>query len=190
MNRRVRRIVAAAVIALGAGACGDEEPVAKPAAVPDGMVPPEVQSAQYAFYESELPQVKNAFANAGANSLVADGRLYEMRRADRLVGVLQLSTVVPELDLADEKHRNQVVSQIMPTVRDRITVGDVQVFTSNANNKTVYLWFERDMFNLFTIKPGSEDQLDTEGVLTEVLDHQTATPAWDPLYFDDEEDEV
>ena len=187
--RRYGLAVAVVVLAgLAGGACGDEKPVVTPAAVPDGMVPPEVQGAQYAFYESELPQVKNAFANAGANSLVADGRLYEMRRADRLVGVLQLSTLAPELDLANDKHRNQVVSQIMPTVRDRITVGDVQVFTSNANNKTVFLWFEQDMFNLLTIKPGSEDQLDAEAVLTEVLDHQTATPSWEPLYFDDEED--
>ena len=180
--------VVVGVLAFAVSACGEDAPVVKPAAVPDGMVPHQVQSAQYAFHESELPQVKNAFANAGANSLVADGRLYEMRKADRLVGVLQLSTLDPELDLADEKHRNQVVSQIMPTVRDRITVGDVQVFTSNANNKTVFLWFERDMFNLLTIKPGSEDQLDAEAVLTEVLDHQTATSTWEPLYFDDEEE--
>jgi hypothetical protein len=171
----------------GAGACGKEEPLVKPASVPDGMVPQQVQNAEYAFFESELPQVKNSFANAGANSLVADGRLYEMRKADRLVGVLQLSTVVPELDLANTKHRDQVINQIMPTVRDRITVGDVVVFTSQANNKTVFLWFDKDMFNLLTIKPGSGDQLDAEGVLTEVLDHQTSLPEWDPLYFDDEE---
>lgn len=188
MSRWVWRVVTVGLLAVSVGACGDDAPVVKPMAVPDDMVPPQVQNAQYAFYESELPQVKNAFVNAGANSLVADGRLYELRKADRLVGVLQLSTLAPELDLADEKHRNQIVSQIMPTVRDRITVGDVQVFTSNANNKTVFLWFEQDMFNLLTIKPGSEDQLDAEGVLTEVLDHQTATPSWDPLYFDDEEE--
>jgi hypothetical protein len=176
-----------AVVVGPASACGKEEPVVKPASVPEGMVPPQVQHDEYAFFESELPQVKSAFANAGANSLVADGRLYEMRKADRLVGVLQMSTVVPELDLANDKHRDQVIGQIMPTVRDRITIGDVVVFSSQANNKTVFLWFEKDMFNLLTIKPGSEDQLDAEGVLTEVLDHQTSLPGWDPLYFDDEE---
>ena len=180
--------IASVVGAIALGACGDEKPVVKPAAVPDAMVPATVQNAEYAFYESELPGVRNAFANAGANSLAADGRLYEMRKADRLVGVLQLTTLVPELDLHDEEHRNQVISQIMPTVRDRITVGDVVVFTSEANNKTVFLWFAEDMFNLLTIKPGSEDQLDAEGVLTEVLDHQTATPEWEPLYFDDEDE--
>ena len=180
-------VVAVTLLAALLGACGDEKPVVKPASVPEAMVPDHVQNAEYAFYESQLPQVTNAFANAGANSLAADGRLYEMRKADRLVGVLQLTTLVPELDLDNEEHRDQVIGQILPTVRDRITVGDVVVFTSNANNKTMFLWFAQDMFNLLTIKPGSEDQLDAEGVLTEVLDHQTAAPAWKPLYIDDED---
>ncbi|HUP85452.1 MAG TPA: hypothetical protein VM143_07275 [Acidimicrobiales bacterium] len=187
LGRAVHAVWLLALVVGLAGGCGEEKPVVKPQSVPEGIAPPRVQNGEYAFFESELPQVKSAFANAGVNSLVADGRLYEMRRADRLVGVLQVSTVLPELDLADTKLRNQVIGQIMPAVRDRITVGDVVVFSSEANNKTVFLWFEKDMFNLLTIKPGSEDQLDAEGVLTEVLDHQTSLPEWDPLYFDDEE---
>ena len=178
------------VVAVGAllGGCGDDAPAPKPAAVPDGLVPDAVHDGSYAFYESTLPQVKSAFANAGANSLVADGRMWELRRADRLVGILQVSTLVPSLDLQEEDHRNQVISQIMPVGRDRLTVGDVTVFVSTAKQKFVYLWFSDRMFNLLTIKPGSGDDLDPERVMTEVLDHETQSPGWTPIYFDDEDE--
>jgi len=168
-----------------AGACGRAAAPQKPAAVPAGLVPDSVQNNEYAFFESQSKQVKNAFANAGANSLVADGRLWELRKADRLVGILQMSTLMPEVHLDNKKHRNQVVSQILPAVHEQIIVGDIVVFTSTANSKTVYLWFGRDMFNLLTIKPGSEDHLDAEGVLTEVLDNEARSKAWKPLYIDD-----
>jgi hypothetical protein len=173
----------------GVGACGgDDKPPPKPAAVPDGLVPDAVQGGSYAFYESTLPQVKSAFANAGANSLVADGRMWELRKADRLVGILQVSTLVPTLDLLNEAHRSQVVNQIMPTARDRVTVGDVTVFVANTDQKSVYLWFSAQTFHLLTIKPGSGDDIDPELVMTEVLDHETQAPGWSPIYFDDEDE--
>jgi hypothetical protein len=172
---------------VGVGGCGgDDRPPPKPAAVPDGLVPDAVQGGAYAFYESTLPQVKTAFANAGKNSLVADGRMWELRKADRLVGILQVSTLVPGLDLLNEDHRNQVISQIMPTARDQVTVGDVSVFVTTADQKSVYLWFSQQTFHLLTIKPGSGDDLDPEAVMTEVLDHETQAPGWSPIYFDDE----
>lgn len=188
-GHRAAALVLALVVATPLlGACGKEAPVVKPASVPDGLVPDTVQGGTYAFAESQLAQVRDAFANAGANSLVVDGRLWELRRADRLVGILQISTLLPELDLLRKDHRNQVIDQIMPTARDEILIGDVQVFTSSANQKTVYLWFADRMFNLLTLKPGSGDDLDPEQVLTEVLDQQSKSPAWKPVYFDDEEE--
>jgi hypothetical protein len=175
----------AVLVALGGGACGKDAPPPKPAAVPDGLVPDAVQGGSYAFYESTLPQVKSAFANAGKNSLVADGRMWELRKADRLVGILQVSTLVPTIDLLNDKHRQQVISQILPTARDRVTVGDVTVFVSTANQKSVFLWFSDQTFHLLTIKPGSGDDLDPEAVMTEVLDHETQSVGWKPIYFDD-----
>ena len=189
MSRRLVAFGLVAVALVAVGACGGHDaPPPKPAAVPDGLVPDSVQGGTYAFYESTLPQVKSAFANAGKNSLVADGRMWELRRADRLVGILQVSTLVPGLDLTNDDHRNQVINQIMPTARDRVTVGDVTVFVSNAQQKTVYLWFSTQTFHLLTIKPGSGDDLDPEQVMTEVLDHETQSAGWKPIYFDDEGD--
>ena len=179
--------VFAAIAAVGLGACGDEPAPQMPPKVAVDVAPSSVQGGTYKFYESGLPQVRDTFANAGPRSLVADGRLWELRRDDRLVGILQVSTLMPKLDLLDSDHRNQIIDQIMPTARDQITVGDVQVFTSVANEKSVYLWFAEHTFNLLTLKPASGDDLDPERVLTEVVDYQTSLPSWKPVYFDDEE---
>jgi hypothetical protein len=160
--------------------------VVKPASVPAGLVPPRVQHDAFAFYESELPQVKDAFTNGGASSLVADGRLWELRTGDRLVGLLQMSTLVPEVHLTNRKHRDQVINQIMPVGRDQITVGDIPVFTSLAKQKSVFLWFATNMFFVLTLKPGSEDHLDAEGVLGEVIAFALQSNRWKPLYFEDE----
>src|SRR4051794_13211862 len=188
MRRSVLAVVVAALVVVGFGACGgDPPPPPKPKAVPDGLVPDAVQGGSYAFYESTLPQVKSAFANAGKNSLVADGRMWELRKADRLVGILQVSTLLPTVDLHDDGNRNQVINQILPTARDRLTVGDVTVFVSTAKEKFVYLWFSDQTFHLLTIKPGSGDDIDRERVMTEVLDHETQSPHWTPIYFDDED---
>lgn len=180
-----RRVIALCLVLVLVGGCGHKPVALKPARVPEGIVPPRVQNDRFAFYESQLPQVKDAFANGGGNSLVADGRLWELRTGDRLVGLLQLSTLVPEVQLSKKKHREQVVNQIMPSARDQISVGDVAVFTSTANQKSAFLWFGTNMFFLLTIKPGSDDHLDAEGVLGDVIAFAEQSHSWKPLYFDD-----
>lgn len=186
-----RALVAAAVtVALAGSACGkEEEAVVAPRPVPDGLVPPSVHQSQLAFYDSELPGVREAFSEAGPDSLASDGRLWELRTGDRLVGVLQLTTLMPEVDLHEKKHRESILRQLMPSVRDRIDIGDVPVWTSTASGKSTFLWFGDRMFALLTMKPGSEDAIEPETVVREVLDHMVASDSWEYVYFDDEEEE-
>jgi hypothetical protein len=177
-----------ATMAVASGGCGgdDAAPEVKPASVPEDLVPPAVQDNRFAFYESQLPQVKQSFADAGDDSLAADGELWELRKGDRLVGSLQLTTLMPEVDLADEDHRNAILSQLLPTNRDQFLVDEVRVWSTSSNNKTIYLWFGRDLYALMTLKGGSEDELDPERVLGEVVAYNVASDDWKPLYIDDE----
>ena len=184
-----RRLLVSGVVALALllGACGgDAPPPVRPAKVPEGLVPPGVQTNAFMFYESTLPQVKEAFANAGELSLAADGRLYELRKGDRLVGALQLTTLLPEVDLHKEEHRNKILRQLLPTARDEFMIDEVNVWSVVSDEKQVYLWFAEDMYALLTLKAGSEDQLDPEAVLTEIVQHNASSDAWKPLYIDDE----
>lgn len=191
-SRSIRSLVAMlAVVAASLGGCGKEEaPVVAPAPVPAGLVPASVQGAQLAFYETELPGAIQAFADAGPDSLASDGRLWELRIGDRLVGVLQLTTLLPEVDLTDVDHRDSIVKQLLPSARDRIDIGDVAVWTATSSGKTSYLWFGDGMFCLLTIKPGTDDAIEPEAVLQDVLDHMVAAEGWDYVYFDDEAEEA
>lgn len=184
------RRLAVAFLALAAllVACGGEAMVAVPEKVPDGLVPQTVQNNELAFYESEEPGVKEAFGNAGPQSLAADGRLWELRKGDRLVGALQLATLIPDVDLEERKQRDQILRQVMPAVVDELQVDELRVWTTTSNDKTTYLWFGRQMFVVLSLK-GGEDELDAEGILNDVVAHTTSSDAWDPLYIDEDEEE-
>jgi hypothetical protein len=189
----VRRAVAVLLLTgalLGLGACGDgEREVVAPLPVPDGLVPERVQGDQLAFYETSVAGARKAFADAGEDSLASDGRLWELRTGDRLVGVLQVTTLLPEVDLLEAEHRDAIVKQLLPTARDRIDIGDVAVWSSTSSGKSTYVWFGDGLFSLLTLKPGSDDSIEPEAVLQDVLDHMVAADAWEYVYFDEEEGE-
>ena len=186
---RVRSVIASAalVATVLAGACGNDEPeVVAPRPVPEGLVPATVLENKLGFYETGIESARKAFAEAGPLSLASDGRLWELRLGDRLIGVLQLTTLMPDVDLQNIDHRDSITRQLLPSVRDRIDIGDVAVWTSTSQGKTTYVWFADRMFALLTLKPGSEDAIDTEAVLQDVLDHMVAADSWKYVYFDDE----
>jgi hypothetical protein len=173
--------------AVALGACGDgTAAVVAPQPVDASLVPASVLGDAFAFHETALP-VKKAFAEVGPKSLAADGRLWELRKADRLVGVLQLTTLLPEVDLLDKPLREAIVKQLLPTSRDHFEVGDVAVWSSESQGKTSYVWFGDGLLALMTVKPGANDALEPEVVLGDVLDHMVAARAWQYVYFDDDE---
>jgi hypothetical protein len=186
---RRRVVIAALVSSLVLAACGNRDAeVVAPRPVPEGLVPAMVLDNKLGFHASGLEAARRAFAEAGPLSLASDGRLWEMRLGDRLVGILQLTTLMPEVDLQDESHRDAITRQLLPSVRDRIDIGDIAVWTATTQGKTTYLWFGKRMFALLTVKPGSEDDIDTEAVLEDVLDHMVAADGWVYEYFDDLEE--
>lgn len=186
-SRGVAALVVAGVLLVSA--CGGErEELAAPKAVSEGFVPASVQQ-RFAFYETGQPGAREAFANAGVDSLAADGRLWELRIGDRLIGVLQITTLLPDVELEKAEHREPIVEQLLPTARDRIDIGDIAVWSAERDGKTTYLWFGKSMFSLLTVKPAAEDDVDSEAVLQQVLDHMVAAEEWEPVFFDDEEEE-
>lgn len=180
--RRALLLVALA-LALALGACGggsDDGLGVRPASVATELVP-EAVSGELKLYESTGDEVVGAFANAGEESLVADGRLWEIRKGARLVGALQIATVKTKVDLAEAARRDAIVNEVLIGAYDRIRVGDVEVYSSAANDKVVYLWFGESMFEVLQLKG---DELDHEQVLTDVIEHQDGLPSWKPLAID------
>lgn len=172
--------VAVALVA-GLGACGDEAQVVLRPTPVDVHLAPAAVGEGLKLYESTAKETVSAFANAGEESLVADGRLWEIRKGARLVGALQISTVKPKVDLAEARRRDSIVEDVLVGAYDRIRVDDVEVYTSAANDKVVYLWFGEGLFEVLQLKG---DELDHEKVLGDVIAHQVGSAAWKPLVID------
>lgn len=177
----IRRTLAA--IALAGSllcACGGDATVeVPPAAVDAALAPDRIEGGPIRFFENVDDATRDAFANAGETSLMADGRLWEIRRAERLVGTLQITTLLPEIDLLEEDRRANIVRGVMPGAVTRIRIGDVEVHALELADRAQYVWFGRDLVQVLTVR--SEETVVPEDVLRGILDHQRSQPAWNPL---------
>jgi hypothetical protein len=186
LSAGLRRAAAVAVALLSTtplacGGGGDPTVGLPPPKVPVEIVPASL--AQGKFSLSEDGKARKAFTTIGPRALVADGRLWAIRvgNTDRLVGTLQVSTMKLKIDLTDPKQRNSVVNNIIPGAKENITVGDLQVVQSAGDDKTVYVWFGRELFEVLQLKRSEKDPIDAETVLAEVIGFQTAQPNWKGL---------
>lgn len=175
--RSVAAALAAVVLLLTVG-CGGDEVAVRPAEV-DPKLAPTAIGDDLKLYENRDKETVGAFGNAGERSLVADGRIWEIRRADRLIGTLQISTVLPEVDLTDSEIRESMVRQILPGSLSSIRIGEVEVFTSEVNGKAVYMWFGADLFEVLQLRDRAIE--DFEPFATQVIDHQATVASWKPL---------
>lgn len=175
----MRRVVVL-VLAVSAlfGACGGSDDEVVLTKVPTDLAPPQVAAGTIKLYPKTDRATVRAFADAGDRSLQADAKLWELRQGDRLVGALQITTVVPKLDLAFEEDRTSLLRQIMPGTVNQLEVGEQPVWVTASNDKVTYLWFGKGLFQVLQLK-GS--RLEPEQVLTDVVTFQEGTKAWEPL---------
>lgn len=183
MIGRRRALVLAALVGIATllGACGGDEPVEATAPLPmvrDSVVPASLVGGDIQLRENVDKETVEAFANAGEMSLVADGRLWELRQGARLVGALQVASVVHRVDLADSEDRRSMLRQVLPGNLNQLVIDDVPVWAAEANDKVVYVWFATDTFQVLQLK-GS--RLDPEAILREVVAFQRASEDWLPL---------
>lgn len=181
--RLIRACAFAFAFAVAAAGCGSGsgQAVVPLAKVNPALVPSDLPSSGIKLYPNTDRETVKAFASAGDHSLVADARLWELRQADRLVGALEVATVIPKLDLSRADLQQSILHQIMPTTISRLTILDVDVSMAKYNDKVVYVWFADGMFEVLQLK-GSK--LIPDEVLTQVLAFQTASNAWRPVPAD------
>ena len=175
---RAIRVVAALLLASVVAACGggDEKVAVKPAKVDAELVPQSLADGSLVLREDA--KATEAFGALPENALVADGKLYAIRQGDRLVATLQLSTLLPEVDLTDSDRLGEVSDKLLPGVKEELRVADTSVFEVAGEDKVVYVWFGRQMFQVLQVKG---TKVDPEEVLAELISFQQKSPAWDPL---------
>lgn len=187
--RRLTAVGLAAAVMLAGLACGgdgDDAPVALER-VNEQLVPSEVVGGELKFFPRTDDATTKAFANAGGDTLQADARLWELRAGERLVGALQVTTVVPDVDLTRKGDRDELLRQIIVGSVNRLEIDGTPVWVTASEDKVVYVWFGRTLFQVLQLKG---TRLDAEAVLTDVVRYQTALPAWDSIDPEDYDTEV
>jgi hypothetical protein len=161
-----------AAMALSFAACGSEDaprPLVKPAAVPAGIVPATVAGD---LTLHEFAPARATFARAGETSLVADGRVWAIRRGETLVGTLQVSTVKPDVSVDDRDDRKAIIGGVMTGISyETIDVGSTQVIASAAADKSLYLWFGPNFFQVLQVK---STKVDPDTVAADLIEYQQA----------------
>lgn len=185
-TRRAGALTLALAVAVTGAACGgdDDGPAAALERIDEQLVPAEVAGGELKFFPRTDDATTKAFANAGGDTLQADARLWELRAGERLVGALQVTTVVPDVDLTNKSDRDELLRQIIVGSVNRLEIDDTPVWVTATDDKVVYVWFGRTLFQVLQLKG---TRLDAEAVLTDVVRYQTALPAWDPIDPEDYE---
>lgn len=181
----VRGICAVALV-LGAGcagADGDPLPSGSPSQVPEGLVPDSLAIGDLRVRPYGGEEAQKAFVEAGEEALVADGKLWEIREGETLVGVLQISTLKNRVDLTEEDAREAILRGVLAGGTRSIEVQGMTVFLSETEDQTKYLWFGRRLFEVLTIKAS---RVEPEPVLEELLRFQVSREVWESLPQDGE----
>jgi hypothetical protein len=178
-GRRAAALLAVLVLSTGIAACGgDGDRAAAPMRVPDDLVPATYLDEGLLALENTDESTLDALANARDTTLAADTRVWEIRRGQRLVATLQISSVLPKVDLLDEDVRDRFVGQVIPGQVSRLRSGDVEVFTTSVDDKTTYLWFGSELFEILQTK---DRALEPEELLAAVVAFQDDKEGWVPL---------
>ncbi len=176
--RGVRAVALAAALALGACGRGVDGASSAPRRVPVALVPARLLADSLGVFENRAASTRKVVNRGGKGSLVDDTRIWEVRRGQRLVGTLQISAVDRRVELTDDEVRDRFARQLIVGGRQQIRVGDVEAYRAENDDKTVVLWFARDLYLVLQTKAAD---LDTDALFAELVGYQADQPGWKPL---------
>jgi hypothetical protein len=168
-------VVAAAVAGCGGG--GSRKAVSTvPKEVPRALVPATLVDG--AFSVAEDTKAHEAFAFAGERALIGDGRLWTVRKGERLVATLQVTTLKAKVDTSLAADRDKVTRSVLPGSKERLSVGGTDVISTSTADKTVYVWFATSILEVLQIKSTA---VNPEVLLADLLAFQVMSPDWKPI---------
>lgn len=172
------RVVIVCVLGVLLTACGHEVPAA-PRPVPVALAPATVLSGQLQLHLNNAPETQRAFHQDDKLSLISDGRLWEIRRNDRLIGTLEIATVKPDIDLTRSSVRQHFTAPILVGATSTIRLAGQEVSTvTRADGVSTMVWFGRGLFEVLQLK----DQRVTGPQLAQaIIQHQQTRTEWSPL---------
>jgi hypothetical protein len=154
----------AATIALAS--CGSEPPARISAPIAPGLIPASVSPG---LALREYGPARKRFAAAGDVSLVDTGRLYELRDGDRLVGSLEVATLLPDVNTFGNKRKSLLQQLLNNAPYEVTTIDSVQVAAIRARNHATYVWFGDHLLEVLQIR---DEQIDPNVVVGALIRHQ------------------
>ena len=162
--------VAALAVLSACGSGSGRRQLIAPKQVPTELVPATIEGD---LTLSEYMPARKAFAEAGASSLVSDGRVWAIRRGETLIGTLQISAVKHDVSVQKASDRKAILNGVMTGVSfETIDVGDVQVAASTAADRSIYMWFGDGIFEVLQLKG---TKVDPDAVAGDVIAFQEST---------------
>ena len=175
---RQSKVLASLLVMCAVAACGSSRP-APPAPVPLALAPTAVLNNSLHFYLNTAPNTLAAFQENPKDALISDGKLWEVRRADRLIGTLEIATVTRDVDLTRSKVRDNFTKPILIGAVSDIRLAGQEVATvSSDDGVSTVVWFGRGLFEVLQLK----DTVVTAPQLAQsIIQYQQTRPEWAPL---------
>jgi hypothetical protein len=159
-------------------ACGSE-PVAAPVPVSTTLVPATVLGGTLGVHLNTAAATEAAFRQGAKDSLIHDGRLWEVRRKDRLIGTLQIATVKPKVDLGEADNRDDFTSPILVGARSDIRLRGQEVsLVETEGGLSTLVWFGKGLFVVLQVK---DTLVSGPDLAQEFITYLQSREEWEPL---------
>lgn len=138
-----------------------------PAGLPDRLVPRHIGD----FTTHREPSAEADLANAGADSLVTEGRVFTVRRDGEVQGYLQLAALEPRAAARSEDVREGVLDNVATGRFEPVRRGPERVWTTSLHEQTFQAWFSQDgrWFQVFVAR---EPLAEAEQIFDAILEYQ------------------
>ena len=176
-SRSIRRL-ALFVALLAATSCGQSHP-APPDPVPLALAPTALLGNSLHLYQNTARDTLAAFRQDPKDALISDGKLWEIRRADRLIGTLEIATVKPDVNLERPSVRKNFTTNILIGATSDIRLVGQEVDTVDSDDGvSTLVWFGRGLFEVLQLK---DTVVTGPQLATAIISYQQTRPEWSPL---------
>jgi hypothetical protein len=108
--------------------------------------------------------------------------VWELRKADRLVGTIELVTLDPtRADTRDAGDRSDIRAQILAGTQSQLDFDGMPVWAAKDGDRELYVWYGRQVLGVLQVKA---DELDADETVTQVVTSIVGDEAWPAMAQD------
>jgi hypothetical protein len=187
----MRRVVGVVFLLAVVAGCSRSTPrAAAPPPLPEAIVPAKLAVEQGIVLQPNTTQdTASAFASPGRKSLVVEARMWELRKADRLVGALEVATLDSRrIDTARDEDRVAIRGQILAGAQSELEVAGIPVWSTKDGDRVLDVWFGRQVLCVLQVKAKDLDPEEALNELATLMTDHADWPGLPPEAFEEKDD--